>query len=236
MNPYYKDGTVTIYHGDCNELLSGLPSWDTLVLDPPFDKWAEAPFIEASRTVAFTNWQNRDDLTGIYGRPRFELVWHFDDGRWVTHHGPRLTHEQILVYGDTQEAYVGEPHMASPQKKGRGAIGRDKLDHRVYVPRKHKQLDSVLHFPRNVSGNMGVWGKPLPLMMILLIWIGGGVILDPFMGGGTTLRAAKNLGRKAVGVEIDERCCEIAAKRMSQEALNIMDDKDNTVIEVKEIG
>jgi len=221
MTPYYEDGTVTIYHGDYSELPVALPLWDTLVLDPPFDKWTDVPFIEADRTIAFTNWQNRDDLTGIYGSPRFELIWHFDDGRWVTHYGPRLTHEQILVYGNTQEAYVGEPTTSSPQRKGHGAVGRDRLDYRIYIPREQKQLDSVLHFPRNVSGSMGVWGKPLQLMKVLLGWVGGNMILDPFMGSGTTLRAAKDLGRKAIGIEIEERYCEIAAKRMSQMAMDL---------------
>ena len=63
--------------------------------------------------------------------------------------------------------------------------------------------------------------KPLPLMRHLLSVMSrtGDTVLDPFMGSGTTLRAAKDLGRKAIGIELEERYCEIAAKRMAQEVL-----------------
>ena len=63
--------------------------------------------------------------------------------------------------------------------------------------------------------------KPLSLMSLFvrLHSESGDLVLDPFMGAGTTLRAAKDLGRRAIGIEIEEKYCEIAAKRMGQETL-----------------
>ncbi len=69
---------------------------------------------------------------------------------------------------------------------------------------------------------VSVIGHPTPKpieLMIVLVGESRGVVLDPFVGSGTTLRAAKDLGRQAIGIEIEERYCEIAAKRMAQEVL-----------------
>jgi hypothetical protein len=135
---------------------------------------------------------------------------------------PRITHEYIYIYGQHGDAYVGSANPKHGQRinKGTGSVGRDVYAERTYTPRAHKQLNSVLTYPKNVSSDLGVWSKPLPMMKVLISWVGGQTILDPFMGSGTTLRAAKDLHRKAIGIEIEERYCEIAAERMSQAVIN----------------
>jgi site-specific DNA-methyltransferase (adenine-specific) len=221
--PYYSDDHVTLYHGDSTELRRHLPMPGLLVLDPPFDEWENVPAMPAKTVVAFTTWQHRGHVEDRYGRPRAELIWSFDDGRWVSHTLPRITHETIMVYGPTGSAYVGDPNNEPPQRKGAGHVGRDAMPDRVYVPRDRRSIDSVLRYPRNVSGPLGVWTKPLPLVQRLIQWAHtGGLIVDPYAGSGTTLVAAKALGLQAVGIEIDERACEIAANRCRQDVLGLV--------------
>tara|TARA_Y100000310_G_scaffold170380_1_gene170521 strand:- start:92 stop:622 length:531 start_codon:yes stop_codon:yes gene_type:complete len=83
------------------------------------------------------------------------------------------------------------------------------------------KADVLVH--RTVTDRLHPTGKPLHLICDLLQTAGhdAQTILDPFMGSGTTLRAAKDLGRKAIGIEIEERYCEIAAKRMSQMVMQL---------------
>ena len=107
-----------------------------------------------------------------------------------------------------------------PQRKGNGAIGRHKMAERVYHPRTRLALKSVIELPRNVSGDMGCWGKPVALMSRLLEWAGRRVIADPYMGSGTTCVAARALGFKVIAVELDEYHCEMATKRLSQGVLH----------------
>jgi len=228
MKPYYKDGHCTIYHGNCKDILPLLDPSDLIVMDPPFDMWRTVRSIfekgrrEKETVICFTSPKHRGAVEDIYGTPRYELIWHFDDGRWVSAKGPRITHENIMVYGETGPADVGERIVdRRPVKKGKGSIGKDVTEDRVYKPRLHKHLDSVLHYPRNVSAPLGVWSKPLPLMSTLIKWVNPRSIVDPFMGSGTTLLAAKNLGYRAIGIELKEECCEMAVDRLRQEVLNL---------------
>lgn len=224
MTPYYADEHVQLYHGDSREVLPqlDLPQPSLLVLDPPFDLWGEVPLVQADTTIAFTTWQHRHHVEALLGRPRAELIWSFDDGRWVSHQLPRITHETILVYGATGSAYVGELTDGIPVRKGHGSVGRDTYATRTYVPRDRKAISSVLAFPRDVGSPLGVWSKPLPLIQRLVEWCGtGDTVLDPYTGSGTVLVAAKLLGKRAVGIEVDERACEMAANRCRQGVLGL---------------
>ena len=88
----------------------------------------------------------------------------------------------------------------------------------------HNRMIRVLHGGVVNANNPGKprlhpTEKPISLMTQIIDTMPPGVILDPFMGSGTTLRAAKDLGRRAIGIEIDERYCEIAVRRLAQGVL-----------------
>lgn len=178
-------------HDDCADCLEQIAACDAVILDPPFDEWRNAPVFHNATKFCFTNFQNRAYVEERYGRPRFEVIWHFADGRWTSHKLPRTTHECILIYGPTGESYVGPLNDdLRPRKKGRGSVGRDRLPERVYQPRRRKALNSVVQYPRNVGGALGCWGKPVQLMADLLNWSAAKTLADPYAGSFSVSRAA----------------------------------------------
>ena len=207
-----------ILHQDYHELKG---SFDLAIYDPPFDIWDTIDYkVEAKTYICFTNFQNRHHVERIFGIPRFEAIWHFKDGRWVSHKLPRLTHESILIYGDIKnEAYVGEyVQDRTPQRKGKAAIGRDKnLGDRTYIPHERKMLNSVIEIPRNVGKALGVWGKPESLAMLLLEWLAceGDTVWDGFAGSGTFARVSESMNLKYSGCDINAEYVREANQRMS---------------------
>jgi len=217
MPLYYQDDYVTLHHGDC---LTEHREWlnaDVLVTDPPYGMSYEANFNRHRKTrpsvgrpvtgdsstdardTALSAWSDKPAL--VFGRwncprpasTRTRLIW--DRG----YHGMG---DLALPWGPTdEEIYV----------IGSGWIG--------------KRTSSVLRIPALMSGDLERPSHPTPkpvgLMERLIEKCPPGVIADPFAGAGATLVAAKNLGRKVIGVEMEERYCEIIAKRCSQELLEL---------------
>ena len=208
MKPYYEDDYCTIYHGDCREVDAWLEA-DVLVTDPPYgDKYRSG----SMRRTRLARSVQGDESTAV----RDEAL-----EQWT---GP------ALVFGKWRPPRPEGTRMVLVWDKG-GALGMGDLslpwkpDHEeVYVIGSGfagtRDCGSVLRFPPVQSvGREHPNEKPVELMAALLAKTVG-VVADPFMGTGPVLRAAKNVGRRAIGVEVEERYCEIAAKRLAQEVLD----------------
>ena len=191
MNPYYQDDAVTIYHGDATEMLGDL-SFDCIVTDPPYPN--NAGWFDDAVPVA-------RKLLAEVGAPTLTF--------WTELEIPVHALPLVAVHIWHRRNVTGRPyepvfHFANCLKK-RSNVYR----HPAIFDGAGPGCNEYLGHPTQ---------KPVSLMRQLLGHVEG-VVLDPFMGSGTTLRAAQDLGRKAIGIELDERYCEIAAKRMGQEVL-----------------
>lgn len=221
--PYYQDEAVTIYHGECREIIPELPKCDLVLTDPPYgintksdgmgklSPWADlcnsafwySDWLATCRKKlkpngalwTFLNWRSmvtfQKASCDISWPIESLLVW---DKCWIGPGGTRglrPSYEMVALFAMPE---------FSIDDRGLPDIQRWKWSgHKPDGHPAQKPLEGMTWLIRN-SGQAAD-------------------ILDPFMGSGTTLRAAKDLGRKAIGIEIEERYCEIAAKRMAQEVL-----------------
>lgn len=221
--PYYDDGTITLYHGDSREFLydamqGGLGA-GVLVTDPPYG-------IGWSRGT--NNARSSKAHAGIAGDA-----------------DTSARDELLRLWGDAPAIVFGSVHVAPPaglvqtliwQKPGdAGVVGSVTGFRRdveaIYlcgrIPRRTVQWSSVVRSsipnigsPSSPAGRFDhPHAKPVDLMARLIRLVPDVLVFDPFAGSGSTLAAAKLLGRRAVGVEIDERHCHTAALRCAQEVL-----------------
>lgn len=234
MKPYYEHGGISIFHGNCREIFPQIGECNAVITDPPFsarthsghDASAKgnagegkdsaerkslgyAPFTESDvaqlclmASAACTGWiVAMTDHTLAYCR-QMDLA-----GRYVfaplPYFAPGST---VRLSGDgpcSWTTWIIVSRTAAQLRWGTLPGG--------YVAREGW-----------IGSNARMGGKPLGLMRCLVKDYSrdGDLIVDPFMGAGTTLHAAKELGRRAIGIEIDEMACELAAKRLSQEVFD----------------
>lgn len=211
IEPYYSDGSVTIYHGDCRELLPAVAA-DVLVTDPPYGVDFEGKKTKWSDPSG--GYRGGDAEIGpIVVASALKIV-----KRAAVFPGTRLLH-RYPVAADIGCVYC-------PSGAGRGPWGFTCFNPILFYgtnPTNHlgQKPSSIVSY----ATASGVSGHPCPKPLKWLTWLvsltslADEVVLDPFMGSGTTLRAAKDLGRRAIGIEVEESYCEIAARRMGQEVL-----------------
>ena len=210
MKPYYDEAGITIYHGDCREVLSSVTA-DLVLTDPPYgvgmdygefdDTRAEVkeladevlPLLRSAAPVVAVT----PGIVNLSLWPDADwcLAWTWphtgSTGRWgFNQWGP------ILVWGS-------DPYL-------KAGLGR--------------RPDLIVC---SASDEPSPTGHPCPKPLrawrrvLMRLSLDGSPVLDPFMGSGTTLRAAKDCGRRAIGIETEERFCEIAATRLGQEVLDL---------------
>lgn len=214
MKPYYSDDAVTIYHGDCRKVLPSL-AWDSVVTDPPYGVKAEyRPHGKSSGVKA--SW---DDFVP------YELLDEFGAVPVLWFGAAPMMAEAFARFSPTPDRTLMWTPKFTLSMVAKGGIAY--RYHPIYawnLPKQSPAVHDVLTDPTE-CGNWWVHQATKPVkLMRRLVAMTDGIVLDPFMGSGTTLRAAKDLGRSAIGVEVDERYCEIAAKRMAQEVLDFTAD------------
>ncbi len=207
MTPYYADDWVTIYHGDSREILPGLRG-DAVVTDPPYgvgfpyDEYDDTPaawfdlideIVPVCREVA--------PFVVMPSCRRLLLKW------WYDHHPP----DWMICW------YKGSTGHAAQ-------IGFADWEAILTWGKPPRPLHD---FFQTRSGYDDGFSHTCPKPMEWARWLvgravlPGGVVVDPFAGSGTVLRAAKDLGRRAIGIEISERYCDVISARCAQETLNV---------------
>jgi len=229
IKPYYKDDAVTIYHGDCREIVPTLGRFDSVITDPPYAIMGGGASIAGKGTeeafdLQFYEAWFREILSVLH--PAMEdhgAMWWTSDWR-----GAVAAERALCSVG----GYQKKMRLAAIGVWDRGGLGMG------HVLRKTYECFCVAVMPewkRIATDCPDVWRlkwtpadrdnghcaeKPTELFSRAMALLGSKTILDPFAGSGTTGRAAKDLGRKAVLIEREERYCEIAARRMGQEVFN----------------
>lgn len=242
MKPYYEDDMVQLYHGDMRELLPELAvRADAVITDPPYgetslawDRWPDGwPALIANHTNSLwcfgsmrMFFERRDEFVGW--RLAQDVVWEKQAGSGFTADRFKRVHELALQFyrgqwGDVVHTAVVErvPGSARRARSNRGASAtehRSAIGQRGEYDETTRLVRSVIKAP-NMNGRnpLHPTEKPGAILAPLIEYstIGGGLVLDPFAGSGSTLLTARQLGRRAIGIEASEEYCEAAAKRLS---------------------
>ncbi len=229
IEPYYSDDHCTIYHGDCLNFLPTLGPVPLLLTDPPYGIAAGAGVVrrggaavedwgDVGHNAIVDGWRERVTLTGDAWIVEFGLMVGNGFATATGHIAAGWAPAMTFALVKSAPAPTPRPGFCNAIELALvSRVGRPKWHGTGYVPNRW------IGMTPNRAGTD--WGHPTekpaePLnTLVQALTAPGDCVLDPFMGSGTTLRAAKDLGRRAIGIEIEERYCEIAAKRLGQEVL-----------------
>lgn len=242
MTPYYEDDHVTIYHGDALPTLAALDdsSIDLVLTDPPY---SSGGMVRGDRMAKASDKYHNGAQHNFTGDNRDQHAYSYWVALWISECRRLLQDSEVIgIFTDWRQLTATIDSVQAGGLIYRGVVVWDKTDRaRGYPGRFAAQSEFLVWGTNGPRGDQfdyalrGVYRVPVPIndervhmtqkpvdliRDLLKIAPAGGTVLDPFMGSGTTLRAAKDLGLKAIGIEMEERYCELAANRMAQEVLD----------------
>lgn len=242
MKPYYEQDGVSIFCGDCFDVLPELSDVGAIITDPPYssggafrgDRMVQtsAKYVQ-SGTAAY-----RPEFAGDNRDQRSFLAWcslwmtaarhaavdgavlcSFTDWRQL----PTIT-DAIQCGGWTWRNVATWWKPGIRMQRGSFSLSAEYIAYATNGPQSSDFDGAVQNVFKCAPADdkVHIAEKPVDVMRwILRVVAPRSLVLDPFMGSGTTLRAAKDLGHRAIGIDSDERYCEIAAQRLSQGVLNL---------------
>jgi len=222
VKPYYQDKYVTIYHGDCREILPELPQVDLVLTDPPYGLGLAMTLKHGTVVRSIhsdtTNWNDEipDKLCFdlIYEKSSKQIIWGCNYFLSYIRDVGRMVHDKQLKIKGTKLRW-SEADIASCSFQKRITLFR-------YCWNGNQQGNVINWDNVGPDARYHPTQKPLSLMKWCLQEAGDiETILDPFVGSGTTLRASKDLQKQSIGIEIEEKYCEIAANRCSQMVMEL---------------
>jgi len=224
IKPYYQDEWVTIYNGDALEILPELDPVNIIIADPPYNfttasagngklnPWADL----CNSAYWFSAWMKLcfERMASNQG-----CMWQFCNWRTI----PTITKASFDIGKQIESLLVWDKIWIGPGGQ-RGLRPSFELVALLCHPDFQVKDRGIPDIKRCLWSSIKPNGHPAEKPAALIKWLidisGDGTVLDPFLGCGTTLVSAKELGHKAIGIEIDEAWCEIAAKRCMQTVMN----------------
>jgi DNA modification methylase len=225
VTPYFQDEYVTIYHGDCRDILPTVTADAVVVSDPPYnvgyhydgysDSLSSDEYLTLLQTVMrmpSVMLHYPESIAAFCARTGWAPT---ECVSWVYHANTPRQWRQIAWFGATVDfARVTQPYMNPHDKRVMALMAAGKM----------RSLYDWWHIEqvKNVSDEKTEHPCQIPVAVmerVLGITPHPSTVLDPFMGSGTTLVAAKRLGRRAIGIELNQAYCDIAIRRLAQSVL-----------------
>lgn len=238
MKPYFEDGNVTIYHGDCLDVMPSLEgSVQAVIMDPPYASGARTEVSKPAsgqmlRGQRFAKPIENDQMTtaGFVWLMREAAQMFMPllvDGGGVLSFIDWRSWPNLLGALESVNLRVNDMVVWDKKAIGMGHAFRKQHELILFASKGvatvyDKSIGTVISVLRQLNDDHPS-PKPVGLIERLLrvTTEPGQTVLDPFMGCGPTLIAAKAMGRRAIGIELDERYCEVAARRLNQEVLAV---------------